>query len=81
MGVVKTGRKLVYLPVNQFTTVTVRVHVRSLFQGQELLFSPNEVSPLQDIELNEAVVRIPVRCIKYIPISIVNASKQNITIQ
>lgn len=81
VGVVKIGRKHVYLPANQVTTVMVRAHVGSQYQGQELLFLPSEASPVQDLELSEAVVKIPVRHIKYIPISIVNAAKHNITLQ
>lgn len=82
VGVVKNGRKLVYLPANQVTTIMVRAHVGSQYEGQELLFSPSEINPLQeDLELNEAVVKIPVRHVKYIPISVVNTAKQNITLQ
>jgi len=44
VGVVKTGRKRMHLPVNQVTTLMVCVHVGSPYQGQE------EVSPLQDLE-------------------------------
>lgn len=39
----------------------VHAHVGSQYQGQELLFSPSEVSPVQDVELSEAVVKIPAR--------------------
>lgn len=39
----------------------VHAHVGSQYQSQELLFSPSEVSPVQDIQLSEAVVKIPAR--------------------
>lgn len=53
MGVVNTRRNLVYLPANQVTTIMICAPVGSQCEGQELLFSPGEISPLQeDLELN-----------------------------
>ncbi|KAL7869790.1 hypothetical protein AOLI_G00137780 [Acnodon oligacanthus] len=81
-GIVRRGRKRVFLPAKQVSTVYIRAHIGYQYRGQELLFSSDELNPVQeDLVFKEVLVRVPDTRVTYVPIPVANTTKQNVFLE
>ncbi len=81
VGTVLTGKRGIHLAAERITTSSIRAHVGAQFAGHSLLFIPKETSQLPEgLVIQEGLVTVSERRSVYIPVSIANTNKHDVTL-
>ncbi|CAL9690550.1 unnamed protein product [Knipowitschia caucasica] len=81
VGTAHTGKKEIRLPAAQISTAYICANVGAQYAGQSVLFVPDELSQLPEgLVIQEGLVTVTQGRSVYIPIYIVNANKQDLTL-